>query len=285
MENPNDSRDGNIEESFISHLVELRSRLIRVVALVGLLFIGFAFYGRELYALTARPLLAVLRPLGGEMIVTDVAGNFLVPTKVALMAAFLVSLPYVLYQLWAFVAPGLYAHEKRFALPLLVVSVLLFFAGMAFAYFQVFPTVFFFMSKLTPEGVAWMTDVDKYLSFVLTVVMAFGLAFEVPVAVVLLVKAGLASLEKLRAIRAYVIVAAFVVGAVFTPPDIISQFMLAIPVCLLYEAGLLAARFIRPPEPADAGLMSEAELDAALQASGIKSEEPARAAGLTYPAG
>jgi sec-independent protein translocase protein TatC len=277
MENPDDSRDDGVEESFISHLVELRSRLIRVVALVGLLFIGFAFHGRELYALVAQPLLAVLRPLGGQMIVTDVAGNFLAPTKVALMAAFLVSLPYVLYQVWAFVAPGLYAHEKRFALPLLVASVLLFFAGMAFAYFLVFPAVFFFMSKLTPEGAAWMTDIDKYLSFVLTVVMAFGLAFEVPVAVILLVKAGLISLEKLREIRPYVIVAAFVVGAVFTPPDIFSQFMLAIPVCLLYEAGLLAARFIRQTERTDADLMSEAELDAALQASGIKREKTARA--------
>jgi sec-independent protein translocase protein TatC len=237
---------------------------------VGLLFLGFAFYARELYALVAQPLLAVLLPQEGKMIVTDVAGSFLVPMKVALMAAFLLGLPYVLYQLWAFIAPGLYAHEKRFALPLLVVSVLLFFTGMAFAYFQVFPSVFFIMSKLTPEGVAWMTDIDKYISFVLTVVMAFGLAFEVPVVVVLLVKAGLVRLEQLREIRPYIIVAAFVAGAIFTPPDIISQFMLAIPICLLYEAGLLVARFIRPPESADVGLMGDAELDAALQASGIR---------------
>jgi sec-independent protein translocase protein TatC len=277
MENPNHSPDDDsIEEGFISHLVELRRRLIRVVALVGLLFVGFAFYGRELYALVAHPLLAVLLPQSGKMIVTDVAGSFLVPTKVALMAAFLVSLPYVLYQVWAFVAPGLYAHEKRFALPLLVASVLLFFAGMAFAYFQVFPAVFFFMSKLTPEGVAWMTDIDKYLSFVLTSVTAFGLAFEVPVVVVLLVKAGLASLAQLRAIRPYVIVAAFVVGAVLTPPDILSQFMLAIPICLLYEAGLLVARFVRPPDQADSSLMSDAELDAALQASGLAGKGSAR---------
>jgi sec-independent protein translocase protein TatC len=273
MENPDESHDNSVEEGFISHLVELRNRLIRILALMGLLFLGFAFYARELYALVAQPLLVVLRPQGGEMIVTDVAGNFLVPMKVALMAAFLVSLPYVLYQLWAFIAPGLYTHEKRFALPLLVASVLLFFAGMSLAYFQVFPGVFFLMSRLTPEGVAWMADIDKYLSFVLTVVMAFGLAFEVPVAVVLLVKAGLARLEQLREIRPYIIVAAFVVGAIFTPPDIISQFMLAIPICLLYEAGLLAARFIRPPgEGEDAGLMSDAELDAALQASGIQKE-------------
>ncbi|MDR1350376.1 MAG: twin-arginine translocase subunit TatC [Zoogloeaceae bacterium] len=277
MENPNPPHDNRGEEGFLSHLVELRNRLIRVVALVGLLFIGFAFYGRELYALVAQPLLAVLQPQGGEMIVTDIAGSFLVPTKVALMAAFLVSLPYVLYQAWAFVAPGLYAHEKRFALPLLVMSVLLFFAGMAFAYFQVFPTVFFFMSKLTPEGVAWMADIDKYLSFVLTVVMAFGLAFEVPVVVVLLVKAGLVSLKQLREIRPYIIVAAFVVGAIFTPPDIISQFMLAIPICLLYEAGLLAARFIRPPAQTDADLMSDAELDAALRASGIRGQDSEKA--------
>jgi sec-independent protein translocase protein TatC len=280
MENPDESPDNGVEEGFLSHLVELRNRLIRILVLMGLLFFGFAFYARELYALVAQPLLAVLLPQDGKMIVTDVAGNFLVPMKVALMAAFLVSLPYVLYQLWAFIAPGLYAHEKRFALPLLVVSVLLFFAGMAFAYFQVFPSVFFIMSKLTPEGVAWMADIDKYLSFVLTVVMAFGLAFEVPVVVVLLVKAGLVRLEQLREIRPYIIVAAFVVGAIFTPPDIISQFMLAIPICLLYEAGLLAARFIRTSdEEKDASLMSDTELDAALQASGIQKERNTEADG------
>ncbi|MDR0736872.1 MAG: twin-arginine translocase subunit TatC [Zoogloeaceae bacterium] len=276
MENPDAPRDNSVEEGFISHLAELRSRLIRSIALVGLLFLGLAFYAKELYSLVAQPLLAVLQPQGGKMIITDVAGNFLVPMKVAFMAAFLVGLPYVLYQLWAFIAPGLYAHEKRFALPLLAMSVLLFFTGMAIAYFQVFPVVFFFMSKLTPEGAAWMTDIDKYLSFVLTVVMAFGLAFEVPVAVVLLVKAGLVGIQQLREIRPYVIVAAFVAGAIFTPPDIISQFMLAIPICLLYEAGLLVARFIRPPDQA-VGLMSDAEVDAALQASGIRERDSATA--------
>ncbi|MDR0672162.1 MAG: twin-arginine translocase subunit TatC [Zoogloeaceae bacterium] len=274
MENPEKNPPENgVEEGFISHLVELRSRLIRSIVLVALLFVGFAFYARELYALAAQPLLTVLQPLGGKMIVTDVAGNFLVPMQVAFMAAFLVGLPYVLYQLWSFVAPGLYAHEKRFALPLLVMSVLLFLAGMAVAYFLVFPAVFFVMSRLTPEGAAWMTDIGKYVSFVLVIVTAFGLAFEVPVAVILLVKAGLVGIGQLREVRPYVIVAAFVVGAIFTPPDIISQSMLAIPICLLYEAGLWVARFIRPSGEANADLMSDAELDAALHASGIRARD------------
>lgn len=177
------------------------------------------------------------------MIATDVIGVFLVPMKVALMVAFLIALPYVLYQIWAFVAPGLYAHEKRLALPLVAASVLLFFVGMAFAYFLVFPTVFGFMSKVAPEGVAWMTDIEKYLSFVLTTFIAFGVTFEVPVLVVVMVYAGVVEVDKLREWRPYVIVGAFVVGAVFTPPDVISQLMMAIPLCLLFELGLFLARF------------------------------------------
>ena len=185
------------------------------------------------------------------MIATDVVGVFLVPMKVALMVAFLIALPYVLYQVWAFVAPGLYAHEKRLALPLVAASVVLFFVGMAFAYFLVFPTVFGFMAKIAPEGVAWMTDIEKYLSFVLSTFVAFGVTFEVPVIVVVLVGIGVVDIAKLKEIRPYVIVGAFVIGAIFTPPDVISQLMLAIPMCLLFELGLLMAKVLVRDRPSD----------------------------------
>ena len=231
------------EETFFSHLVELRDRLIRVLMSVGIVFLCLFPWAKELYALLAQPLLATL-PKGGQMIATDVVGVFLVPMKVALMVAFLIALPYVLYQVWAFVAPGLYAHEKRLAFPLVASSVLLFFVGMAFAYFLVFPTVFGFMSKIAPEGVAWMTDIEKYLSFVLSTFIAFGVTFEVPVIVIVLVKMGIVELKTLKEWRPYVIVGAFVIGAIFTPPDVISQLMLAVPLCLLYELGMLMARFV-----------------------------------------
>ena len=231
------------EETFFSHLVELRDRLIRVLMSVGIVFLCLFPWAKELYALLAQPLLATL-PKGGQMIATDVVGVFLVPMKVALMVAFLIALPYVLYQVWAFVAPGLYAHEKRLAFPLVASSVLLFFIGMAFAYFLVFPTVFGFMSKIAPEGVAWMTDIEKYLSFVLSTFIAFGVTFEVPVIVIVLVKMGIVELKTLKEWRPYVIVGAFVIGAIFTPPDVISQLMLAVPLCLLYELGMLMARFV-----------------------------------------
>lgn len=237
------------EDSFLSHLVELRDRLIRALLAVGIVFVCLFPWAKELYSLLAQPLLATL-PQGGQMIATDVVGVFLVPMKVALMVAFLIALPYVLYQAWAFVAPGLYAHEKRLALPLVAISVFLFFVGMAFAYFLVFPTVFGFMSKIAPEGVAWMTDIEKYLSFVMSTFMAFGATFEVPVIVIVLVKLGVVSIAKLKEWRPYVIVGAFVVGAIFTPPDVVSQLMLAVPICLLFELGLLMARLVSVPETA-----------------------------------
>lgn len=231
------------QESFISHLVELRDRLIRVLIALAIAFMPLAFFARELYSLLAAPLLATL-PAGGTMIATDVVGVFLVPMKVALMVAFLAVLPYTLCQVWAFVAPGLYMHEKKLALPLLVASVVLFFVGMAFAYFVFFPMVFGFMSKFAPAGVAWMTDIEKYFSFVLTMFLAFGATFEVPVVVIVLVKIGVVSVATLREWRPYVIVGAFVVGAIFTPPDVISQFMMAVPLWLLYELGMVLASFI-----------------------------------------
>src|SRR3954452_5575048 len=234
------------QETFISHLIELRSRLLRaIVAVVIVLAVLFPF-AKDIYAALAMPLLRVL-PQGSTMIATDVTGTFLVPLKVTLMAAFLVALPYVLYQMWAFVAPGLYQHEKKLVAPVLVSSFIFFLLGMSFAYFFVFPIAFGFFANYTPAGVQMMTDIDKYLSFVLTMFIAFGVTFEVPVIVIVLVRMGIVSLEKLRRIRAYVIVGAFVVGAIFTPPDVVSQLLLAVPLWLLYELGLLMARFTLPP--------------------------------------
>ncbi len=228
------------QDTFISHLVELRDRLLRAILAVLVVFLCLFPWAKDLYTLLAQPLLAVL-PQGGQMIATDVVGVFLVPMKVALLVAFVIALPYVLFQIWAFVAPGLYTHEKRLVLPLIFTSTLLFIAGMAFAYFMVFPVVFKFMASIAPEGVAWMTDIEKYLSFALTMFIAFGVTFEVPVAVVLLVRMKVVSVDKLREIRPYVIVGAFVIGAVFTPPDVISQLMLAVPLWVLYELGILVA--------------------------------------------
>jgi len=243
--------DSSPEESFISHLVELRDRLLRAILSVLVVFLCLFYWAKDLYAWLARPMLAAL-PMGGQMISTDPIGVFLVPMKVTLLVSFVIALPYVLYQVWAFVAPGLYSHEKRLVLPLVVSSSLLFVVGMAFAYFLVFPVVFRFMASVTPEGVAWMTDIEKYLSFVLTMFVAFGAIFEVPVVVVVLVRVGVVSLEKLRTMRPYVIVGAFVVGAVLTPPDVLSQLMLAIPLCILFELGLIAARFVVPaPQSGD----------------------------------
>lgn len=237
------------QDTFISHLMELRDRLLRSLIAIAVVFVCLFPWAKELYSLLAKPLLAVL-PQGGQMIATDVVGVFLVPVKVAGMVAIMITMPYSLYQLWAFVAPGLYAHEKKLVMPLVVTSSLLFIAGMSFAYFLVFPVVFKFMASIAPEGVAWMTDIDKYLSFVLTMFIAFGITFEVPVAVVLLVKMDVISVEKLREIRPYVVVGAFVVGAVFTPPDVVSQLMLAFPLWLLYEIGIIAAGMLIKPEPA-----------------------------------
>jgi sec-independent protein translocase protein TatC len=232
-------------ETFMSHLIELRDRLLRSIIAVVVLTLLLVPWAKEIYAVLAKPLLAAL-PQGSTMIATDVTGTFLVPLKVTLMAAFLVALPYVLYQAWAFVAPGLYQHEKRLAMPVIVSSFFFFLVGMAFAYFFVFPVAFGFFASYAPAGVQMMTDIDKYLSFVLAMFIAFGVTFETPVVVVVLVRLGIVSLEKLRAARSYVIVGAFVLAAIFTPPDVVSQLLLAIPLCLLYEVGLLLARFVTP---------------------------------------
>lgn len=227
-------------ETLIAHLLELRTRLLHAAAALMLAFLCLFPWAADLYTLLAQPLLEKL-PKGGQMIATGVTTPFFVPIKVAMMAAFLISLPYILWQAWRFVAPGLYAHEKRLVWPLVFASTLLFFAGMAFAYFAVFPVVFGFITGVAPQGVAVMTDIDEYLGFVLGMFMAFGITFQVPVAVIVLVRMGMVSIEKLREIRSYVLVGAFVVGAIFTPPDVVSQFMLAIPLWLLYEAGIVVA--------------------------------------------
>ena len=242
------------QDSFLSHLIELRQRLVRSIVAVLLVVLCLVPWAREIYAMLAHPLLMAL-PKGGQMIATDVIAPFLVPLKVTLLVGFVIALPYVLYQAWAFVAPGLYAHEKRLVLPLVVASFLLFVLGMSFAYFLVFPMVFRFMAAIAPEGVAWMTDIDKYFGFVLTTFIAFGVTFEVPVVVIVLVRTGFVSVDKLKEARPYVIVGAFIVGAVFTPPDVLSQVMLALPLWLLYEIGVFLARFVaRAREEADTGL-------------------------------
>jgi sec-independent protein translocase protein TatC len=250
------------QDTFISHLIELRNRIIRALLAFILVFLGLFHWANNIYSLLAQPLLHAL-PKGGQLIATEVTAPFFVPIKVTMMAAFLIALPYILYQMWAFIAPGLYSHEKKIGIPLIIASVLLFLCGMSFAYFLVFPVVFGFIAGVAPVGVAVMTDIGKYLDFVLTMFMAFGITFEVPVVVVLLVKVGFVSVAKLRDIRPYVIVGAFVIGAIFTPPDMVSQIMLAVPLWLLYELGILVASLITRPSPAEDTYqpLSEAEME------------------------
>ncbi|MBV1774496.1 twin-arginine translocase subunit TatC [Burkholderiaceae bacterium DAT-1] len=234
-------------QTFVEHLIELRTRIVRAILGIVVVFFGLFHWSQDLYHLIALPLLQHL-PKGGQMIATDVTGTFFVPMKVTLMAAFLVTLPHTLYQAWAFVAPGLYQHEKRLILPLLVSSVLLFVIGMAFAYFLVFPVVFGFMAAIAPEGVAMMTDIEKYLSFVLGMFLAFGVTFETPVVVIVLVRMGIVTVAKLKSIRPYLIVGAFVVAAIVAPPDAVSQCLLAVPLWLLFELGLVIASVWQPKQ-------------------------------------
>jgi len=228
------------EGTLLSHLVELRSRLLKVAAAVVLVFIGLLPFARKIFEFVSEPLREVLP--GGQMIATAVASPLLAPFKLTFYVALFIAMPVVLYQTWAFVAPGLYRKEKRFAMPLLASSILLFYLGIAFAYFVVFPLIFGFMTAIAPEGVEVMTDVTAYLDFIMMLVLAFGLAFEVPIAAVLIVWTGLTTVEKLAKARPYVFLAAFVVGMFLTPPDVISQTLLAVPVYLLYELGIIMAR-------------------------------------------
>ena len=241
------------EDVFISHLVELRDRIIRAGVSVIVVFIGLVYWAPDIFRLLARPLMMNL-PKEGKMIVTDVTGSFFVPMKVTMLVAFVIALPFVLYQIWAFVAPGLYQHEKKLVAPLVGSSHVLFLGGMAFAYFVVFPTIFRVMAHYNaPLGTDMTTDIDNYLSFVLAMFIAFGVTFEVPIVVVLLVRMGVLTVKKLKEIRPYVTVGAFGVSAVVTPPDVFSQLILAIPLILLYEAGIIAARFIVGKQPVTVG--------------------------------
>lgn len=239
---------GQKEEGFVTHLIELRDRLMRAAASVIICFLALVYWAPDIYSLLADPLVSAL-PAGTSMIATDVTAPFFVPMKVTMMVAFVLALPYVLYQVWAFIAPGLYEHEKKLAAPIILSSFLLFLLGMAFAYFFVFPAVFKFVAAYTPSGVQMATDIDKYLSFVLTLFLVFGLSFETPVVEMVLVRLGMVSIEKLRDFRPYFIVIAFVIAAIVTPPDVISQFMLAVPMILLYEFGIFMSRYITPREP------------------------------------
>jgi len=235
------------EDTFISHLVELRDRLVK--ASIGIAIVCAALMAwpgpSHIYDLIAAPMIASMPP-GSTMIATGVISPFLVPMKVTLLLSFIVALPWVFYQAWAFVAPGLYAHEKRLVLPLVISSSLLFIAGVAFCYFFVFGRVFHFIGEFAPTSIAVMPDIENYLDFVMSMCLAFGASFEVPVVVVILVRMGIVSLEKLRSVRSYVIVGAFVIAAIVTPPDVVSQLALAIPMCLLYELGIHAARWLVP---------------------------------------
>ena len=238
------------EGTLISHLLELRDRLLRAFLAVILVFIPLAFFANEVFTFVAQPLIQQL-PKGASLIATSVISPFMTPFKLAFFVALFVAMPFVLYQVWAFVAPGLYRHEKKFALPLLVSSIVLFYAGIAFAYFAVFPVMFQFFANTTPAGVTMMTDITSYMDFVLTMFLCFGLAFEVPVVVVLLVLTGLVKVEKLAEIRGYVLIGIFVVAALLTPPDAISQTIMAVPMYLLYEGGPVMARLMsRMRQPA-----------------------------------
>jgi len=240
-----------LQESFLSHLFELRDRVIKSGLAIIVVFIGLVYWAPDIFHLFAQPLLKAL-PVGGKMIVTDVTGSFFEPMKVTMLVACIIALPVVMYQLWAFIAPGLYLHERKLIVPLVVSSYSLFIIGMAFAYFLVFPTVFKFMASYNaPLGAEMSTDIDNYLSFAMTTFLAFGITFEVPVVVVVLVRMGMVPLAKLKEIRPYVIVGAFVISAIVTPPDVLSQLLLAVPMTLLYELGLLVARFYVPKPSED----------------------------------
>jgi sec-independent protein translocase protein TatC len=234
------------DQPLIAHLIELRDRLIRILVVILIFFLGFIAFANDLYAYLANPLQSLL-PEGASMIATQVASPFLAPFKLVLYLSVYCGAPMILYQLWGFIAPGLYDNEKKIAGPLLISSIFLFYAGMAFAYFVVFPLVFGFFTTVGPTGVTVMTDIDAYLSFVLKLFLAFGLAFEIPVATMLLIKAGIASPESLKNKRPYVFIGCFVVGMLVTPPDMISQTLLAVPMWLLFEVGLIGARFLGTP--------------------------------------
>ncbi len=257
------------EQPFLSHLFELRDRLLRIVMVVGLIFVVLFYFANDLYTLLADPLLRYLP--SGKMQAIDVITPIFTPLKLALVTSIFLGMPFILYQIWRFVAPGLYEHEKKLAVPLIVSSILLFYAGMAFAYFVVFPLVFEFLTQFVPAGVEMATDIARYLDFVLKMFFAFGVAFEVPIATILVIAAGMTTPEKLAKKRPYIIVAAFTLGMLLTPPDIISQVMLALPMWVLFEAGILFAK-IMLKKRLEARAREEAELDEDLSEEDMDAE-------------
>ena len=260
---PEPDKSNDKQESFVSHLVELRDRLIKIIIGIVVVLLGLFPFANEIYSFLAEPLLKHL-PESSTMVAIDVASPFLTPFKLVMLLAVVLTIPWILYQLWAFIAPGLYKHEKRFVLPLLFSSSILFYLGMVFAYFVVFPLVFGFFTKVTPEGVAVMTDISRYLDFVTKMFIAFGAAFEVPILTFVLVMTGVTTVEALSSARSYVIVAAFVIGMLLTPPDVISQVLLAIPVWLLFELGLVMSKIVSKRSKVESGRfrpMTEEEMD------------------------
>ena len=245
-----DNGETQQEQSFLSHLIELRSRLVRSAVAILIVFLVMSPFMKEIFDLLSEPMMAAL-PTGSKLLATGVTTPFMVPLKVTLFAAFIVALPYVLWQAWAFVAPGLYRHEQRLAAPLIISSVAMFFAGVSYCYFVVFKLIFRFIANFAPMSVTVSPDIEAYFSFVMGMFLAFGLTFEVPIVVVLLARFGIANVEKLKQVRPYVIVAAFIVAAIFTPPDVMSQLLLAIPLVVLYELGIVLARFFGKPKSQD----------------------------------
>lgn len=245
------------EQSFLSHLIELRQRIVRAAVSVLVVFLALTPFMRDIFDLLSKPLLVAL-PAGTKLLATGVITPFMVPLKVTLFVAFLIALPYVLYQAWAFVAPGLYQHEKKLAAPMITSAIVMFFLGMAYCYFVVFGFVFKFIAGFAPATVNVAPDIEAYFGFVLGMFIAFGLTFEVPIVVVLLARFGIADADRLKSARPYVIVGAFIVAAIFTPPDVLSQLLLAVPLCLLYELGVFLARFVGKRKPDEAAAASDA---------------------------
>jgi sec-independent protein translocase protein TatC len=252
------------EAPLIAHLIEMRDRLLRVVVAVLLIFLFIFYFANDFYNVVATPLLEIM-PEGTSMISTKPAGTFFTPMKLALVLSIFAAMPYILYQMWGFIAPALYRHERRLVLPLLASSTLLFYAGMAFAYFVVFPLMFKFFLAVAPEGVAVMTDISEYLDFVLKIFFAFGVAFEVPIATILLIWTGMVTPQSLAAKRPYIIVGAFVVGMLLTPPDVISQTLLALPMWILFELGLWASRYFLPPQQEEEEAEGDLDSDEAME--------------------
>jgi sec-independent protein translocase protein TatC len=247
------------EQGLMDHLIELRDRLLHMVLAILIMFIALFAFSEDIFTIVAQPLLSLM-PAGTSMIATSVTAPFLVPFKLVLLLSVLLTIPYLLHQIWAFIAPGLYRHEKRMATPILISSVILFYCGIAFAYFVIFPILFGFFIRIAPEGVAVMTDIGQYLDFIIAIFLAFGIAFEVPVATFLIIAAGVTTADKLAEKRPYIVIGAFVVGMLLTPPDVISQSLLAVPIWLLFELGLLASRiFLKEKEGEEENVIMENE--------------------------